>query len=173
MRRSTEFIPIDKDYQITRQRRMLEMQMQEAFLRFNCSLMKDYANWLKPIRHMPAVGATDATSLFNTDGFVRSRERGAADFLSYVHVDTVLLPVHRGPFVGERSEHVSLVLRRVHVAGEELHITSSSQPGLLKLVYLYPGRSAMRQADRTASTSSHLRKSPHLGGQHDRVHSAA
>lgn len=85
MRRSTDFIPIEVDYQIHRRRRMLEMEVQEAFLRFNCCILKgcfisiaeqlfdkcdisDYAHFLKPMRRMPGNNATDAHQLFNIEG---------------------------------------------------------------------------------------------------------
>ena len=45
--------------------RMLEMEIQEAFLRFMTSVLKGYRSFLLPITKAPTVGATDASSLFD------------------------------------------------------------------------------------------------------------
>ncbi len=44
---------------------MLEMEIQESFLRFMTTIVKGYRQYLLPITKCPSIGATDATSLFD------------------------------------------------------------------------------------------------------------
>jgi hypothetical protein len=44
---------------------MLELEIQEAFLRFMTGIVKGYRGFLLPITKAPTVGATDAASLFD------------------------------------------------------------------------------------------------------------
>ena len=43
----------------------LELEIQEAFLRFTASLLKGYKNYLNPILERPTLRATDAAVLFD------------------------------------------------------------------------------------------------------------
>ncbi|MFH4977087.1 hypothetical protein AB6A40_003796 [Gnathostoma spinigerum] len=81
MRKNMDFMPIDVDYQIQRKKRMLEVSVQDAFLRFMASLMRGYTSHLRPIRSAPrAIDATDTGSLFDLGGFLRSRDKSSAEF---------------------------------------------------------------------------------------------
>ena len=44
---------------------MLELEIQEAFLRFMTSVLKGYRSYLIPITKSRIIGATDASSLFD------------------------------------------------------------------------------------------------------------
>lgn len=46
----------------------LELEIQEAFLRFMGSILKGYRWYLRPITKAPTVGATDTSSLFDLQG---------------------------------------------------------------------------------------------------------
>lgn len=81
LRKNMDFMPLDVDYQIQRKKRLLEMNVQDAFLKFMASLMHGYTAFLRPIRSAPRrVGATDTGSLFDLDSFLRSRDKPSSEF---------------------------------------------------------------------------------------------
>ncbi|XP_029353425.1 C-myc promoter-binding protein-like isoform X2 [Echeneis naucrates] len=61
---------------------MLEMEIQEAFLRFMAAILKGYRSFLRPITQAPSEKATDAFSLFDLQGFLKSRDRSHQKFYS-------------------------------------------------------------------------------------------
>lgn len=48
--------------------RQLELEIQEAFLRFMASILKGYRSFLLPITSAPTIGTTDPNSLFDLSG---------------------------------------------------------------------------------------------------------
>ena len=46
----------------------LELEIQEAFLRFMAAILKGYRSYLLPITEAPSEKATDASSLFDLQG---------------------------------------------------------------------------------------------------------
>uniref|UniRef100_A0A1I7VVQ3 DENN domain-containing protein 4C n=1 Tax=Loa loa TaxID=7209 RepID=A0A1I7VVQ3_LOALO len=81
LRKNMDFMPLDIDYDIQRKKKMLEISVQDAFLRFMASLMQGYTAYLRPIRCAPlCVGATDTGSLFDLDAFLRSRDKSSLEF---------------------------------------------------------------------------------------------
>ncbi|XP_078740904.1 C-myc promoter-binding protein-like isoform X2 [Lampetra fluviatilis] len=58
----------------------LEVEIQEAFLRFMASILKGYRSYLRPITQAPSEKATDASSLFDLQGFLKSRDRSYHKF---------------------------------------------------------------------------------------------
>ncbi|VDK42926.1 unnamed protein product [Anisakis simplex] len=81
LRKNMDYMPLDVDYQIQRKKRMLEVSVQDAFLKFMASLMHGYTAYLRPIRSAPRrVGDTDTGSLFDLDAFLRSRDRSSIEF---------------------------------------------------------------------------------------------
>uniref|UniRef100_A0A663N672 DENN domain containing 4C n=1 Tax=Athene cunicularia TaxID=194338 RepID=A0A663N672_ATHCN len=71
----------DKDFS-TKKNRLMEIQ--EAFLRFMASILKGYRTFLKPITQAPSNKATAADSLFDHQGFLKSRDRAYTKF--YTHL---------------------------------------------------------------------------------------
>ncbi|KAJ7985587.1 hypothetical protein DPEC_G00353620 [Dallia pectoralis] len=69
-----EFLLTDYDLIYGRQKQ-LELEIQEAFLRFMSCLLKGYRSYLLPITQAPSERTTDCSSLFNLQGFLKSRER--------------------------------------------------------------------------------------------------
>lgn len=47
---------------------ILELEIQEAFLRFMATILKGYRSCLLPITKAPTVGTTDPNSLFDLQG---------------------------------------------------------------------------------------------------------
>ncbi|XP_013000913.1 C-myc promoter-binding protein isoform X6 [Cavia porcellus] len=59
---------------------MIDLEIQEAFLCFMASILKGYRSYLKPITQAPSETATDASSLFALQAFLRSRDRSHQKF---------------------------------------------------------------------------------------------
>uniref|UniRef100_A0A8B9SDV2 DENN domain containing 4C n=1 Tax=Apteryx owenii TaxID=8824 RepID=A0A8B9SDV2_APTOW len=76
--------PIEADFSWQKKMIELEMEIQEAFLRFMASILKGYRTFLKPITQAPSNKATAADSLFDHQGFLKSRDRAYAKF--YTHL---------------------------------------------------------------------------------------
>uniref|UniRef100_A0A672JGB6 DENN/MADD domain containing 4C n=1 Tax=Salarias fasciatus TaxID=181472 RepID=A0A672JGB6_SALFA len=60
----------------------IQMEIQEAFLRFMASILKGYRSYLKPITQAPSEKATAADSLYDLQGFLKSRDRAHQKFYS-------------------------------------------------------------------------------------------
>ncbi|XP_067827358.1 C-myc promoter-binding protein isoform X3 [Heptranchias perlo] len=72
----------DHDFNSGKKMQVLEMEIQEAFLRFMASILKGYRTYLRPITEAPSEKATDASSLFDLQGFLKSRDRSHQKFFS-------------------------------------------------------------------------------------------
>ncbi|XP_046624010.1 C-myc promoter-binding protein isoform X2 [Neodiprion virginianus] len=73
---------VDREFQQKRKEQALELEIQDAFLRFMALILKGYRSYLLPITKAPTVGSTDPTSLFNMQAFLRSRDKAHAKFYS-------------------------------------------------------------------------------------------
>ncbi|XP_058246748.1 DENN domain-containing protein 4B-like isoform X3 [Hemibagrus wyckioides] len=78
-----EFLLTDYDLIYGRQKQ-LELEIQEAFLRFMSCLLKGYRSYLLPITQAPSERTTDCSSLFNLQGFLKSRDRTQQKFYSHL-----------------------------------------------------------------------------------------
>ncbi|XP_019410346.1 PREDICTED: DENN domain-containing protein 4C isoform X4 [Crocodylus porosus] len=77
---AVEMTPIEADFSWQKKMTELEMEIQEAFLRFMASVLKGYRPFLKPITQAPSNKATAADSLFDHQGFLKSRDRAYTKF---------------------------------------------------------------------------------------------
>ncbi|NP_001372975.1 DENN domain-containing protein 4C isoform 17 [Homo sapiens] len=75
-----DMTPIEADFSWQKKMTQLEMEIQEAFLRFMASILKGYRTYLRPITEAPSNKATAADSLFDRQGFLKSRDRAYAKF---------------------------------------------------------------------------------------------
>ncbi|XP_069332606.1 DENN domain-containing protein 4C [Eulemur rufifrons] len=75
-----EMTPIEADFSWQKKMTQLEMEIQEAFLRFMASILKGYRIYLRPITEAPSNKATAADSLFDRQGFLKSRDRAYTKF---------------------------------------------------------------------------------------------
>ncbi|RWS26767.1 DENN domain-containing protein 4C-like protein, partial [Leptotrombidium deliense] len=64
--------------------RQIDLEIQEAFLRFMASILKGFRSYLLPITRAPTVGATDPSSLFDFQGFLKSRDKTHQRFYHYL-----------------------------------------------------------------------------------------
>ncbi|XP_051853398.1 DENN domain-containing protein 4C [Antechinus flavipes] len=77
---AVEMTPIEADFSWQKKMTELEMEIQEAFLRFMASVLKGYRTYLKPITEAPSNKATAVDSLFDRQGFLKSRDRAYTKF---------------------------------------------------------------------------------------------
>ncbi|KAM9330665.1 DENN domain-containing protein 4C [Gastrophryne carolinensis] len=77
---AVEMTPIEADFSWQKKTRELELEIQEAFLRFMASILKGYRSYLKPLTEAPSKKATAADSLFDHQGFLKSRDRAHIKF---------------------------------------------------------------------------------------------
>ncbi|KAL4092280.1 hypothetical protein QTP88_026805 [Uroleucon formosanum] len=96
--KSIEETNIDRDFLKKRKEHELELEIQEAFLRFMGSVLKGYRWYLRPITKAPTVGATDTSSLFDLQGFLKSREKTNVKFYSLLTKTQMFIR-----FIEERS----------------------------------------------------------------------
>jgi len=80
--RGDEDFSVDREFQQKRKEQALELEIQDAFLRFMATILKGYRSYLVPITKAPTVGTTDSTSLFNFQAFLRTRDKAHAKFYS-------------------------------------------------------------------------------------------
>uniref|UniRef100_A0A5S6R4X7 UDENN domain-containing protein n=1 Tax=Trichuris muris TaxID=70415 RepID=A0A5S6R4X7_TRIMR len=73
-------LPVEVDLQLGQKKKKLELEIQEVFLRFMASIMKDYHVYLRPIKSAPSIGSTDLEALFDVSGFLRSRDKASQEF---------------------------------------------------------------------------------------------
>lgn len=79
---AVDMTPMDADFTWHKKRTALEMEIQEAFLRFMASILKGYRSYLKPITQAPSEKTTAADSLYDLQGFLKSRDRAHQKFYS-------------------------------------------------------------------------------------------
>ncbi|KAK9524655.1 hypothetical protein VZT92_017027 [Zoarces viviparus] len=72
----------EADFTWQKKKTALEMEIQEAFLRFMASILRGYRYYLKPITQAPSEKATAADSLYDLQGFLKSRDRAHQKFYS-------------------------------------------------------------------------------------------
>ncbi|XP_068569583.1 DENN domain-containing protein 4C isoform X2 [Cebidichthys violaceus] len=72
----------EADFTWHKKKTALEMEIQEAFLRFMASILRGYRYYLKPITQAPSEKATAADSLYDLQGFLKSRDRTHQKFYS-------------------------------------------------------------------------------------------
>ncbi|XP_022171182.1 C-myc promoter-binding protein isoform X3 [Myzus persicae] len=96
--KSIEETNFDRDFLKKRKEHELELEIQEAFLRFMGSVLKGYRWYLRPITKAPTVGATDTSSLFDLQGFLKSREKTNVKFYSLLTKTQMFIR-----FIEERS----------------------------------------------------------------------
>lgn len=65
---AVDMTPIEADFNWHKKKTGVEMEIQEAFLRFMASILKGYRSYLKPITQAPSEKATAADSLYDLQG---------------------------------------------------------------------------------------------------------
>lgn len=114
--------PFDREIVLHKKERRLELEIQEAFLRFMAGILKDFRTYLKPITTAPKAGVTDPNSLFDLQGFLKSRDKNYHRFYSMMmHTQMFTRFIEERSFVSDKD--ISLAFfdecaERVDASGE-------------------------------------------------------
>ncbi|KAI1887802.1 hypothetical protein AGOR_G00194110 [Albula goreensis] len=81
---AVEMTLMEADLSWQKKMKRLEIEIQEAFLRFMATTLRGYRSYLKPITQAPSEKATAADSLYDVQGFLKSRDRACQKF--YAHL---------------------------------------------------------------------------------------
>ncbi|XP_013789446.1 DENN domain-containing protein 4C-like [Limulus polyphemus] len=95
---SQTMAPMDHDFKMKKKEHQLELEIQEAFLRFMAAILKGFRSYLLPITRAPTVKATDPSSLFDGQGFIKSRDKAYHRFYSLLMKTQMFIR-----FIEERS----------------------------------------------------------------------
>ncbi|XP_028399036.1 C-myc promoter-binding protein-like [Dendronephthya gigantea] len=80
-----ELAPLEHDSSHAKKRLNIEVAIQEAFLRFNITILKGYRSYLKPITEAPKnMMDLSQESLFDLQGFLKSRPSSFHKFLQII-----------------------------------------------------------------------------------------
>ncbi|GBP34415.1 DENN domain-containing protein 4C [Eumeta japonica] len=110
---------LDRDFQKRKKEQALELEIQEAFLRFMAQTLKGYRSYLVPITKAPTVGTTDPHALFHMEAFLASREKTQQRFFAlmmntqmftrFIEERSFVCDVEQGlPYFDECIERVSV-----------------------------------------------------------------
>uniref|UniRef100_T2MAU0 C-myc promoter-binding protein n=1 Tax=Hydra vulgaris TaxID=6087 RepID=T2MAU0_HYDVU len=77
---AVEMAPLNVDSVSVSRKENIEVDIQEAFLRFHAQILQGYDQYLLPITSRPNIGSRDLTTLFDLAGFMKSRPRGTEKF---------------------------------------------------------------------------------------------
>ncbi|XP_064618735.1 C-myc promoter-binding protein-like isoform X2 [Lineus longissimus] len=101
---SLEMAPLDHDSRRRRRELLIEIEIQEAFLRFMACLLKGYKQYLLPITKAPTIGTTDAASLFNMQEFLRSRDKAYHKFFQqFMKTQTFIRFIEERTFISDKD----------------------------------------------------------------------
>uniref|UniRef100_A0A8C8K5G8 DENN/MADD domain containing 4C n=1 Tax=Oncorhynchus tshawytscha TaxID=74940 RepID=A0A8C8K5G8_ONCTS len=126
---AVEMTPIEADFTWHKKMTSLEMEIQEALLRFMAHILKGYRSYLKPITQAPSEKATSADSLYDLQGFLKSRERAHQKFYSQLTKTQIFIRfIEECTFVSDKDtglaffddciEKVSIIKQQESVEGE-------------------------------------------------------
>uniref|UniRef100_A0A8C7DP28 DENN domain containing 4C n=1 Tax=Oncorhynchus kisutch TaxID=8019 RepID=A0A8C7DP28_ONCKI len=127
---AVEMTPIEADFTWHKKMTSLEMEIQEALLRFMAHILKGYRSYLKPITQAPSKKATSADSLYDLQGFLKSRERAHQKFYSQLTKTQIFIRfIEECTFVSDKDtglaffddciEKVSIIKQQESVWGVE------------------------------------------------------
>nr|XP_022330471.1 C-myc promoter-binding protein-like isoform X2 [Crassostrea virginica] len=98
----------DTDFKRKRTETLLELSIQEALLRFMACLLKGYKNFLKPITKAPTESTTDPASLFDLQGFLRSRDKANLKFFQQmIKTQTFISFISERSFVSDKDASIA------------------------------------------------------------------
>lgn len=114
--------------------RQIETEIQDAFLYFMASILKDFRQYLKPII-TPKVGATDPTSLFDVEGFLNSRDQNYYDFyLALTKTQMFTKFIEERSLVSDKNVSFAFFDDCIEKVDQNEHLMSRDQPSKLTLI---------------------------------------
>lgn len=130
--------------EVVKQQRKLELEIQEAFVRFMATILRGFRTFLLPITRAPTVGATDPTSLFNFEGFLMSHDRNHSQFYRLITKTQMFTHyIEERSFVSDKDTSLAFF----DDCEEKLTIADENFPG--KPVKLFEKDDGLIQTDRS------------------------
>uniref|UniRef100_A0A4W5NXY6 DENN domain containing 4C n=1 Tax=Hucho hucho TaxID=62062 RepID=A0A4W5NXY6_9TELE len=134
---AVEMTPIEADFTWHKKMTSLEMEIQEALLRFMAHILKGYRSYLKPITQAPSEKATSADSLYDLQGFLRSRERTHQKFYSLLTKTQIFIRfIEECTFVSDKDTGLAFFddcIEKVSVDKNQVEGESSEDTKLMEL----------------------------------------
>ncbi|XP_078591803.1 C-myc promoter-binding protein-like isoform X3 [Branchiostoma floridae x Branchiostoma japonicum] len=100
---AVDLAPLDDGLKKQKKKLSIELAIQEAFLRFMACLLKGYRQFLLPITEKPTERATDASSLFDLQGFLRSRSTNQKFYTQIMKTQMFIGFIEECSFVSEKD----------------------------------------------------------------------
>ncbi|XP_066274264.1 C-myc promoter-binding protein-like isoform X3 [Branchiostoma lanceolatum] len=100
---AVDLAPLDDGLKKQKKKLSIELAIQEAFLRFMACLLKGYRHFLLPITEKPTERTTDASSLFDLQGFLRSRNTNQKFFTQIMKTQMFIGFIEECSFVSEKD----------------------------------------------------------------------
>ncbi|XP_078702963.1 C-myc promoter-binding protein-like isoform X8 [Branchiostoma floridae x Branchiostoma belcheri] len=100
---AVDLAPLDDGLKKQKKKLSIELAIQEAFLRFMACLLKGYRHFLLPITEKPTERTTDASSLFDLQGFLRSRSTNQKFFTQIMKTQMFIRFIEECSFVSEKD----------------------------------------------------------------------
>nr|XP_054756664.1 C-myc promoter-binding protein-like isoform X1 [Lytechinus pictus] len=102
---AVEVSPITLDFSLKKRQMQLEMRIQEAFLSFMAMILKGYSQYLLPITQQPSNRALDASSRFDSPGFLKTRDKASQGFFKqFLRTQMFIKFIEEISFVSENDE---------------------------------------------------------------------
>uniref|UniRef100_A0A8C9TQ10 DENN domain containing 4C n=1 Tax=Scleropages formosus TaxID=113540 RepID=A0A8C9TQ10_SCLFO len=127
---AVDMTPMEADFTWHKRKTALEMEVQEAFLRFMASILRGYRTYLKPITQAPSEKATAADSLYDLQGFLKSRDRTHQKFYSQLTKTQIFIRfIEECTFVSDKDTGLAFFDDCI----EKVEGESSEDPRLIEL----------------------------------------
>uniref|UniRef100_A0A8C7NLF6 UDENN domain-containing protein n=1 Tax=Oncorhynchus mykiss TaxID=8022 RepID=A0A8C7NLF6_ONCMY len=131
---AVEMTPIEADFTWHKKMTSLEMEIQEALLRFMANILKGYRSYLKPITQAPSEKATSADSLYDLQGFLRSRERTHQKFYSQLTKTQIFIRfIEECTFVSDKDTGLAFFDDCIEKVSIDKNQASGIHVGLMEL----------------------------------------
>lgn len=86
----------------------MDLQIQEAFLKFMALTLRGYRSYLLPITKAPTVGTTDPQALFQLNEFLRSRDKAYHKFFQLLmHTQMFIRFIEERSFVADGDQSLA------------------------------------------------------------------
>ncbi|EDL30997.1 mCG6889 [Mus musculus] len=132
-----DVVCIDLDTNTLYKMTQLEMEIQETFLRFMASILKGYRSYLRPITEAPSNKATAADSLFDRQGFLKSRDRAYTKFYTLLSKTQIFIRfIEECSFVSDKDTGLAFFddcIEKVRVSHPKVRALQQAHDVLVKM----------------------------------------
>uniref|UniRef100_A0A671E722 DENN domain containing 4A n=1 Tax=Rhinolophus ferrumequinum TaxID=59479 RepID=A0A671E722_RHIFE len=127
----------DYDFNSGKRLHMIDLEIQEAFLCFMASILKGYRSYLRPITQAPSETATDASSLFALQAFLRSRDRSHQKFYNMMTKTQMFIRfIEECSFVSDKDASLAFFDDCVDKVSNSMSTVDMDKSGEMRLIEL-------------------------------------